>query len=625
MRRLAVKVRSALALALIASCALVLAMSTASVAQFPFPNPAGAAQDAAVRAALSSFGKTIGAQLPVVVSPSDAYPTATLPGAPFTSGAPPNLTAALRNSVDGTVLLPPGDYTFTVDVFCMKAHAHSPTGHRYLVAPLRGAAADIFRALNARAPSFALNHSALQVLSWEIQAGLPYSAMPSAQRAIVDRVIPDFRSRLNADVYTNIRAQYDQVAAKVPGMPSFDGALSRLGPTGQAILQMQQLRDEMMQPPPTFDELVRELVPFAPPERSASGDTPWSRYSDRVYVRFVTSGNFATPGTYEVRVLAANQVSSMRTIGLGPPGAGAPVPFSNVVNNPGTDSVQPLTQAPQPNGSPVPTPSPTPSATITSETVATQPANRARLDLGVAEPVTLTFSGASAHWTNASGQGKLSSTSGKTVTYTAPITAASGVTIEAQDTVTHATATITFNVLAPTQPLFEVVPASQATPPPAPSDFHHVQGYPGVGFYANVYLQPDTVSFEYIKVRERDAQFTATGYYSWQNNLWHLTGTSSPLLNPPWTDVRSFVSGKGGLLKLTDDVWSGAQPSTTFPPGYIKALIPWEYTSVANPSLGPYNFATVTQICELHSDGTTLTCNKGAANISISISSPTYK
>jgi hypothetical protein len=339
----------------------------------------------------------------------------------------------------------------------------------------------------------------------------------------------------------------------------------------------------------------------------------------------VTTGNYATPGTYQVRVVAANQISSTRAVGLGPSSGGAPVPFANIVNNPGTPSVQPLTQAPQPGGAPLqPTPSPSPSASITSETVATEPADRSRLDLGVGEPVRLTFSGNSAHWTNASGQGKLSSTSGKTITFTAPITPANGVTIQAEDTMTHATATIAFNILAPKDPLFEVVPAAEATPTPEPDFWHHTQGYPNVGFYARVYLQPDTVSFQYIKVRERDVQFTATGYYAFENGVWHI-GDNHQEINPPWVDVRSFTQGKGWLLKLTDSVWSGAQPNRIFTPGYVSAVISWEYTSVANPSLGPFTFANVTQKCELQADRSTLTASKGNASVSSSVSSPAYK
>jgi len=587
---------------------MLLVGSGASVALFPFPNPVGNAQDVAVRAALSEFGKTIGDQLPIVLSPSDAYPTAALPGPPFAPHAVPNIISSLRASTDGTVALPPGDYAFTVDVFCMKASAHSPSGHRYLVAPLRGSAADVFRALNSRAPSYKIEHHALQVLSWEVQAGLAYSAMQAPQRAIVDRVIPDLRPRLEGDVYTRIRSQYDQAASKVPGMPSFDDALGRMGPPGQAVLQMETLRAQMAQPPPTFEELARELVPFATLEPGGSGPTPWSRYSDRVYVRFVTSGNYATPGTYQVRVLPAQLVSAVSLVGLGPPGSGAPVPFSNIVNNPGTPSVQPLTQGPQP-GNPGPSPSPTPRVTITSQTVATAPADRSRLTVGVGEQVKLTFSGSSANWSISGGQGTVTP-SGKTSIYSASITPATE-TIEAVDPVTSATASITFDVIAPSGLLFEPVHSTE---------IHHHHGWPDIGFSAKVYLQPDTVSFEYIGVREHESNYVATGYYGWMNGLSHDPAKAPEV-------VTSLVHGKGWLLANEDDVWSGRQPATPpFAPGHETVIIPLEYDAAAHGETGPFHpFATVTQNCELKSDHSTIIATKGAASLTLSVSSPDYR
>lgn len=586
----------------------MLAGSTASVAQFRFPNPFGNAQDVAVRAALSEFGKTIGDQLPIVLSPSDALPTAELPGAPFTPRTAPNITASLRASTDGTVSLPPGDYEFTVDVFCMKAAAGSPSAHRYLVAPLHGSAADIFRALNSRAPSYRLDHHVLQVLSWSVQAGLAYSAMQAPQRAIVDRVIPDLRPRLEGDVYTRIQGQYDQVASKVPGMPSFNDALGRIGPVGQAVLQMQTLRQEMAQPPPTFEQLARELIPLIPLEPGGSGPTPWSRYSDRVYVRFVTSGNYATPGTYQVRVLPAQLMSSTGLIGLGSPGAGASVPFSNIVNNPGTPSVQPLTQAPQP-GNPGPSPTPSPSPTITSETFATAPPDRSRLTIGVGEQVKLTFSEGSAHWSISGGKGTVTP-SGQTSIYSASITPATE-TIVAVDTTTKASAKITFHVIAPSGLLFEIVPGT---------DVHHHQDWPDIGFSAKVYLQPDTVSFEYIGVRERDAKYQATGYYRWMNGVSH-----SPQKTPEL--ATSLVLGKGWELEHEDDVWSGRKPATPpFLPGYEKVNIPWEYDAASEGAAGPFHiFAHVTQDCELQSNRSTIIATKGAATLTLTVSSPDYK
>jgi hypothetical protein len=618
MRRHAVSIVSAFAFAAIASIVTMLANSSASVAQFPFPNPLGNAQDIAIRAALSEFGKFVGDQLPIVLSPSEAYPTADLPGAAFAPRTAPNIIASLRASSDGTVALAPGDYAFNVDVFCMKASAHSPSGHRYLVAPLHGAAADIFRALNSRAPSYGINHGALQVLSWNVQAGLAYSAMQPAQRAIVDKVIPDLRPRLEGDVLTRIQAQFDQVAGKVPGMPSFNDALGRIGPAGQAVLQMQTLRQEMAQPPPTFAQLAHELVPDFPLEAGGSGPTPWSRYSDRVYVRFVTSGNFATPGTYQVRVLPAQLVSSTTLIGLGSPGAPAPVPFANVVNNPGTSSVQPLTQGPQgggPGPSPGPSPSPTPSASITSETYATEPADRSRLTIGVGEPVKLTFSGADANWTISGGAGKLDSKTGKVVLYTASITKATE-TITAVDTKTSAKATITFDVIRPSGLLFERVPGTGNDPEP---DYYHHKDWPDIGFAAEVYLQPDTVSFQYISVREHDADYSATGYYGWENGLSH-GATAEP------EDVMSLVSGKGWLLEHHDSIWSGRKTGRAFTPGHETVVIPWEYTKAGSGKTGTfYYFAQVVQDCKFANDHSTLTASKGAASITLNISSPDYR
>lgn len=315
----------------------------AVLAQLHLPNVFGGASDLPVKVALASFGKSLARQLPIASSPDDAYPTTlNLPGGAFApSRRASTIARQLHDSRDGTIPLRPGDYSFVVDVFCMKAHATSPSAHSYLVAALHGSAADIITALNSRLPSFALDHHAVQVLSWNIQAGLPYGSMQAPQRSIVDKVVPDYRDRLSGDVYQRIRDQYSQISTSVPGMPSFEDALVRLGPAGEAVTTLQALRQQLSQPAPSYAELARSLVPEAPAMVATvvqPSGTPWSRYSDRVFVRFVTTGNYATPGTYQVRVLP------------GPSGDGgsgvADVPFANIINDPGTPTVQPLTQVP---------------------------------------------------------------------------------------------------------------------------------------------------------------------------------------------------------------------------------------------------------------------------------------
>ncbi|HEV3154582.1 MAG TPA: hypothetical protein VGZ02_12320 [Candidatus Baltobacteraceae bacterium] len=589
--------RKRIAVIALVTGAFFAALTVAAIAQFSIPGLLNGAKDAAVRQALSQFGASIGDQLPIVVRSSDAYPTTSLPGAPFSPGPLPRniAAAALRASRDGTIELPPGDYEFTVGVFCMRSYAHSPSGHRYLVAPLHGAAADVFTALNSRLPSFNLDHHSVQILSWNMQAGLPYDEMQPAQRAIVDRVIPDYKGRLTGDVYQRIQDQYQQIVGRVPGMPSFEDALGRLGTTGQAVLQLQRLREQMKKPPQSYDQLARELVPFAsliPTEAGGSGATPWSRYSDRVLVRFVTSGNYATPGTYQVRVLQPN--------GPDPP---ADVPFSNIVNNPGVDNVQPLTQSPQGGPQPQPQPTSTPPVSITSETVATIPADRTRTTVGVAEQVVLTFSGADAHWSVSGGAGTVDP-SGKQVTYRASITPATE-TITATDTSSGQTATIVFQVIAPTEITDEYIDGT----------IEHTQGHPDIGMSVFTYFKPDTVSFQFIVVKELEAPAVADGVYAPENGMGHKP-------NKLPMPIVAVVPGKGSKWAGSDEVTSG-DPGTNAPfgPGTITTMIPYVYAA-ANASAGPfYPMGTAQQKCMLY-DVETLRASKAGANAYSKVSNP---
>jgi hypothetical protein len=236
------------------------------------------------------------------------------------------------------------------------------------------------------------------------------------------------------------------------------------------------------------------------------------------------------------------------------------------------------------------------------------------LTIGVGEPVKLTFSGADANWTISGGAGKLDLYTGKVVLYTASITPATE-TITAVDTTTHATATISFDVIAPSGLLFERVPGTT---------IHHHQDWPDIGFSAKVYLQPDTVSFDNIGVREQDSTYAATGYYSWMKGLSHHPASEPEL-------VTSLVPGKGWLLANEDDIWSGREPATPpFAPGYESTYIAWEYDAASEGETGTFHvFAFVTQSCELKNDHSTITATKGvgtgAATITLSVSSLDYK
>ncbi|HEY5340613.1 MAG TPA: hypothetical protein VIK27_06275 [Candidatus Aquilonibacter sp.] len=601
------------------------------LAQFGIGNLITTGKDLAVKQALAAFGKAIGAQLPMVVAASDAYPTVPkLPGAPFAATTAPNVAGPLRASTDGTVALPPGDYSFPVSVFCMRATAGSPSAHRYLVAPLHGSAADIITALNSRIPSYAVDHHVLQVLSWDILAGLPYGAMGRDQRAAVDSIVPEYRGRLSGDIYQQMRDGYARTAGNVPGMPSFEGALQALGPVGATVVKMQNIRQQLAQPPPTFEQLARSLVPeLAPVTVTANvanpaGDTPWSRYSDRVFVRFVTTGNYATPGTYQVRVLPPSpqaragstfarfaSFSADRAAYNVAVVAAAPVPFGNTVNNPGTDAVQPLTQTPLvPAPAPPPArPAPPPSPSIISETVATMPVDRSRTTVGVGESVKLTFTSGPAEWTLAGGgDGRLDRTSGASVTYFASEKNASEtITAHGHNTV----ASITFAVIQPTGVTQKVW---------AGEPLIHDQGTPDIGFKSLSYLTPENVSFQFIEVKEDDVCAAITG------------GTFPPSGHHPgdkWSAVLPPVLGLGSNLAFTDTNYSGSRSTAELSPyrkgdGFVPSIktwrIPWRYRVVGKTD--EIAFTTVVATFTLGPDGVSLYASKAGATASTQVGYP---
>src|SRR5713101_5209824 len=136
---------------------------------------------------------------------------------------------------------------------------------------------------------------------------------------------------------------------------------------------------------------------------------------------------------------------------------------------------------------------------ITSETVATQPADRARTKIGVGEEVHLTFSLGSAAWTAPGAS--LSSNSGSTVTLTAPERAAS-ITVSA--TGSGCTAHLTFQVVEPSGARRKQKPGT---------NLKHKLNRPSIGIKTDLYVLPDDVCFYNIEYRELDVTAVTSGVY----------------------------------------------------------------------------------------------------------------
>jgi hypothetical protein len=304
---------------------------------------------AAAEQVIKALGTTLTEEAPIQSSSSATFPTINiLPGAAFQPQSP-NLIAKIRP--DGSVALAPGDYRIPVDVFCMKASAHSPAGHRYRLAPLKGKWADIVAALNARSASTTIPHSQLQVLSWNLQAGMKYEELTPELRSVVDQVIPEFKPRLSRSFYEQIEAAWGQVSSTVPGLPSLDGALGKLGDVGKTIVLLRQTRSTLMQYGNNFEALSRSLVLTGGQQAIPGGaaNTPWSQVSPQVYARLITDGNYASPAEFQIRVTATPILSS-RSAATKPcktPNL-VQVPITSLVGDPGNSAVQPLSISPRP-------------------------------------------------------------------------------------------------------------------------------------------------------------------------------------------------------------------------------------------------------------------------------------
>jgi len=210
------------------------------------------------------------------------------------------------------------------------------------------------------------------------------------------------------------------------------------------------------------------------------------------------------------------------------------------------------------------TSAPCTSCSIASQTVSTARANRARTRIGVAERVTLTVSPSDSVTWSVAGGGTLSSTSGASVTYTAPDRAATP-TITA--TVGAATCTISFEVVEPNG-AYQVQHGTT---------FHN-NGTASAGFAGITYLEPRDVSFEYIEINEGNCPATATGCYSHWNNMTHPAW-------PAWASVGGGSNATGSVVEgpnhdpdctYWDYVYSG-DVNSPYTAGEFTWPIPWEF------------------------------------------------
>ncbi len=270
-------------------------------------NPLAALENAAKeKAAEDALTKVLNDNLPLTLNAKDVYPTvATLPGGPF-SPTPLQLTADQLNQP-----LAPGDYTINTLAFCSEYSVHQPgAGTAYVLGPYEGKAAAAIGALIWRGTEqFQINPNSLQAVSWAIQSGLTYDQMPKSYQAIIDQVIPDFKSEITGDFVTNLETTYNSLA-RTASLPPLDTILAKLGPPGQLALDAERQR-QILTAQNTSDQLKEQTLfqgqesGIYTPVKAEEG--PWTeRVQGQVYMKLlIAGGNMASNNVMQIRVIPA--------------------------------------------------------------------------------------------------------------------------------------------------------------------------------------------------------------------------------------------------------------------------------------------------------------------------------
>jgi hypothetical protein len=236
--------------------------------------------------------------------------------------------------------------------------------------------------------------------------------------------------------------------------------------------------------------------------------------------------------------------------------------------------------------------------TFTHQTEATSPGNRARVKLGIGEPVVLTVTPGPGMW-EAPGA-SLSSRKGNQVTMTAPGRPGE---IEVTVKVGDQTTSVKFTVIAPSEVHQSVQAGSQQHA--APGDLPDGKPLPNAGFKSDIFIGPDDVSFAYIKWLEREVGATGTGSWSGKSGEGHFPNKT------PLGMTKTIVSGKGTKADAFDHCWSGFIPGVPGPDysGAATWKIPWIY--VVGTSRGAIGDAPM--ILNTAADGTTTISKVGAS------------
>lgn len=322
----------------------ILLLSCSSLSE-KLPEKSGAVKTIAIKAAIKvaqpALEKIFFTEAPVLPASRSRFLLENkLPGnKPF--NPLPYKKSSISFDSNGGVLLLPGDYAIPVMTYCMKARASSPAGHTYNLALLQGKRASIISDINTKGV-LQFPYSEVQLLSWNLQAGLSYEEMGNKSQHMIDVLIPERKKELKESFFERLEKEWNRIAEKTDGLiPSLDETsdelLNEMGDIGKSIAEMRDFRrlvKDAGDDYSTLNQLVDRKKKF-----QKEPNTQWSKISEQVYARFITEGSFQEIGKIEIRVLPFSQKRSPNSTTV----SKVAINIHSWIADPGNSLIQPLT------------------------------------------------------------------------------------------------------------------------------------------------------------------------------------------------------------------------------------------------------------------------------------------
>jgi hypothetical protein len=197
--------------------------------------------------------------------------------------------------------LKPGDYAVSVTAYCMMFGYHEPgAGMPYKLGRVQGKLATAVTTFLTQGTFTGVAAPDTNATVWRIEDGIALDEMPPADKDLIHKLAPECEKSLKGDILHQIRAPYDRFP--LPGKPSFESILAKLGAPGKIAIQLYAARARLLdkaQQNRNLPQLLFQPLPDNLPLKldPATGlpPSPWAEAVPGVFARLkVDAGVWGT-------------------------------------------------------------------------------------------------------------------------------------------------------------------------------------------------------------------------------------------------------------------------------------------------------------------------------------------